>query len=210
MSYHPQGRSDGGAGMASEERDVLFEQSVRLLELQDESRKTTFTAQLLTHMARSQLDALIYMLLELKGRAKGERVDTAWNLVSKFYDQHREWMEEREDSFLDALCDLTLEAWQFRWKEVVETQNRRGDDIIPWYIKELQMRRPKEIISANSSLEVNIAVSDSIGSMTRPQPMEEFTGPFENGMDADAQFLGMNFADDGMYNEEYWSEFLPM
>ena len=65
----------------------MFEQSVRLLELENESRKTSFSSQLLTHMARSQLDALIYMLYELRERPKGNRVIAAWNLATLFYKQ---------------------------------------------------------------------------------------------------------------------------
>ncbi len=53
-AWHPHRRSDGGAGMTPEKRDQLFEQSVRLLELQNDSQKTDFAPQLVSHLARSQ------------------------------------------------------------------------------------------------------------------------------------------------------------
>jgi hypothetical protein len=214
MMYHPQGRADGGAHMTPEERDVLFELSVRLLELEYESRKTSFTPQLLTHMARSKLEALVYMLFELCGRPMGDRVIVAWNLVSLFYEQHRELIDETGNSFLDALGDLTLEAWQVRWKELVEAQGGRVDDITPWYIKELQARRAESMLI--SSVSGNAAADASTGELAGPAMRHQLrvSGIGQSGgqMESEAPFLeiSMDFGDDNPYDVEYWSEFLQM
>jgi len=212
MMYHPQCRADGGAHMTPEERDVLFEQSVRLLELENESRKTSFSPQLLTHMARSKLEALIYMFSELRGRSKGDRVIAAWNLASLFYGQYRELIEETGNSFLDALGDLTLEAWQVRWKELVETQGGSVDDITPWYIKELQARRSKPANSASENAVADAATGNLDGPKTTHQLRLDVTGQLGEQMESEAPFLemSMSFGDDNPYDVEYWSEFLQM
>ncbi|OBT67796.1 hypothetical protein VE03_02495 [Pseudogymnoascus sp. 23342-1-I1] len=212
MAYHPRGRADSGARMAPEERDVLFDQSVRLLELQRESRKTSFSSQLLTHMRRSHLEALIYMLYDLRGRPKGPRVVTAWRQVALFYEQHRESMDETENSFLDALGDLTLEAWQVRWKELVETQGGGGrvDDITPWYIKELQARHTKESMPINSASDDTIteALTVDLAYTTRLQLNVDATGQSRGEIDSEGLFLEMpvNFID-YPYDTDYWNEF---
>jgi hypothetical protein len=212
MMCHPQGRADGGARMTPEERDVLFEQSVRLLELENESRKTSFTHQLLTHMARSKLEALIYILFELRERPKGARVIVAWNLTSLFYEQHRELVDETGSSFLDALADLALEAWEVRWKELVETQGGRVEDITPWYIKELQERRPKPASSASENVVADDTTDELAGPATRHQLRVDATGQLGGQMESQAPFLeiSMSFGDDNPYDVEYWSEFLQM
>jgi hypothetical protein len=215
MAYHPRGRADGGACVTPEEREVMFEQSVRVLELQNQSRKTSFSSQLLTHMARSHFDSLIYTLYELRERPKGDRVTTAWNQIALFYEQYRELIDEKENSFLDALADLTLEAWQMRWKELVETQGRRVDDVTPWYIKELQARRPKEssrISSAPADAIAEGTTGENSGTTAKLQSMVDSTGQLGWEMEGEPPFLGMhgNFGDDNSYDMDYWSEFLQM
>jgi hypothetical protein len=215
MAYHPRGRADRGAGMTPEEREVMFEQSVRVLELQNESRNTSFSSQLLTHMARSHFDSLIYTLYELRERPKGDRVNRAWNQIALFYEQHRALINEKENSFLDALADLTLEAWQMRWKELVETQGRRVDDVTPWYIKELQVRRPKESSRINSAAADAIAegtTGENAGTTAKFQSMVDSTGQLGWEMEGEGPFLGMqgNFGDDNSYDMDYWSEFFQM
>jgi hypothetical protein len=189
MMCHPQSRADGGARMTPEERDVLFEQSVRLLQLENESRKTSFTPQPLTHMARSKLEALIYMLFELRTKRNGDQVIAAWNLVSLFYEQHRELIEETGNSFFDALGDLTLEAWQVRWKELVETQDGRVDNITPWYIRELQARRSKPVSSASENAVTDSTTDELADPTTRHQLMVDATGQLGRQGESEAPFL---------------------
>jgi hypothetical protein len=201
--------------MTPEERDVLFEQSMRLLELENESRKTSFTSQLLTHMARSKLEALIYMLFELRGRPNGDRVIAAWNLTSLFYEQHRQLIDETDNLFFDALGDLTLEAWQVRWKELVETQGGRVDDVTPRYIKELQARRSQESTPV-SSLSGNAVADATTGELPRPMTRHRLrvdtTGQVGGKMERVAPFLemSMDFGEGNSYDVGYWSEFLQM
>ncbi len=119
-------------------------------------------------------------------------MDAAWDLVELFYEQHREWMKETKNSLLDALIDLTLEAWQVRWKGLLETGGGRGvDDITPWYIKELRAKRPQE-----------------------SEPVDTGDLGFQGGgeMDSATPFpeMPMNFGDEYMYSAEYWNEFLQM
>lgn len=212
---HPRGRADGGVRMTPEETDVMFEQSVQLLELDHESHKTNFSSQLLTHMAHGQLDALIYMLYELRQRPRGDRVIAAWNLVALFYDKHQELIDDTEKSLFGGLGDLTLEAWQVRWKELIDTHGGRADDITPWYIKELQARRPKESMPASSASNNAVAeapTSELADPTTRLQLGIETTSQLGGQVESEALFLGMseNFGDGNTYDMGYWDDFLQM
>ncbi|KAF4633526.1 hypothetical protein G7Y89_g4590 [Cudoniella acicularis] len=143
MAHHPRKREDRGAHMSLEERNLLFENGVRLLELENECRNTPFSQQLLSHMtAVCQLDAFIFVISELRYRATGDLVGTAWSIAAIFYEEHPELIDAGSNTFYIALGDLTVKAWETRQRELLHSQENRMGDITPPFIKALMSERP--------------------------------------------------------------------
>jgi hypothetical protein len=86
-SHHPRNQPDGGAHMSQSESDLVFENGIRVLELDIECCKTQFSNQLLSTMvAKSQVDAIIFVLSELRRRPTGDLVTAAWKVIGKIYE----------------------------------------------------------------------------------------------------------------------------
>jgi hypothetical protein len=116
--YHPRHQPEGGRHMSQADQDVMFESSIRLLQLYCELPVTNFSAHLLRCLlARTEVEPLVYMVSELRQRVSGDLVHTAWALVGRMYEEHPQLLRD-DDKFYTALADLTLKAWEARWPEV--------------------------------------------------------------------------------------------
>lgn len=151
ISHHPRNQPDGGAHMSQAESDLVFENGVRLLELDIDCSKTQFSQQLLSSMvAKSQLDALIFVLSELRRRATGDLVTAAWKVIGNLYEDHPDLTEDTANTFYVALGDLTLSAWETRQRELLQRQGARIEEITPPYIYSLMATRKRETADINT------------------------------------------------------------
>ena len=151
ISHHPRNQPDGGAHISQAESDFVFENGVRLLELDTECTKTQFSQQLLSSMtAKSQIDAAIYVLSELRRRATGDLVTTAWKVVGTLYEEHPILTQDTTNTFYVALGDLTLSAWETRQRELLQRQGARIEEITPPYIYSLMATRKRETADLNT------------------------------------------------------------
>lgn len=133
---HPKNQPEGGRLMSQADQDEVFESSVQILQLGFEVRKTQFSAHLLEFQAaKTQVDALVYMVSELRQRVRGDLVCTAWMLVERMYNDYRELLYD-DSKFSMALADLTLEAWESRWREL----QAHGEGAVPEFIGTLQVK----------------------------------------------------------------------
>lgn len=210
MAHHPRNKSDGGAQMTSEESDILFANSVRLIELDDESKRTSFCKQLLSHMtAKSQLDAFIYMTSELRRRTTGDLVSTAWHQVGILYTDHPELVDDINNTFYVALGDLTLKAWETRQAELVQRQGRLAGEITPHFIRALLSARQR---GSNEST--------TVPTMDAPNSGSGSMAPIQPGFDAQGQMWASSaiisepimptaFAEDEL-GWAYWNELLQI
>ena len=134
--FHPRNQPDGGKHMSQADQDLVFESSVRLLELDYEVRDTSFSTLLIDHMAcRTQVEALVYMVSELRQRTSGSLVDIAWGLLARMHEEQSEVMQGNH-RFYTALADLTLKSWEARW-QMLGLQA----EIVPTFIEILQAAR---------------------------------------------------------------------
>lgn len=116
--YHPRHQPDGGQYMSQADQDVVFESSIRLLQLYCEPRVTNFSPHLVPCLlGQAEVEPLVYMVSELRQRVSGDLVHTAWALVERMYEEYPQLVRD-DDKFYTALADLTLTAWQARWPEV--------------------------------------------------------------------------------------------
>ncbi|GAD98582.1 hypothetical protein NECHADRAFT_86480 [Paecilomyces variotii No. 5] len=136
---HPRNQPEGGRLMSLADQDEVFESSVQVLQLGFEVRRTQFSARILElQAAKTQVDALVYMISELRQRVRGHLVRTAWVLVKRMYNDHRELLYD-DSKFSTALADLTLEAWESRYWEL----QAHGEETVPEFIGTLKATRGK-------------------------------------------------------------------
>ncbi|KAK2006296.1 hypothetical protein LZ32DRAFT_595856 [Colletotrichum eremochloae] len=135
LMFHPRHQPEGGRYMSQADRDDVFESSVRLLEFDLDVRNTSFSTNLVDHMAcQTPVEALVYTVSELRRRMNGHLVDNAWTLLEEMHSGH--WVVLQSDqnhTFYTALTNLILEAWEFR-SRVLEL----GAEALPKFIKTLQ------------------------------------------------------------------------
>lgn len=135
--YHPRHQPESGRHMSQADQDLVFESSIRLLQLNHDVRGTHFSVHLLEHLlACTEVEALVYMVSELRQRVTGDLVRTAWALVGRMYEDYPQLLQD-DDKFYTALADLTLTAWEARRREA-----EAHGDVAPEFIGVLQgMRR---------------------------------------------------------------------
>ncbi|KAM0471600.1 hypothetical protein ACHAPX_009257 [Trichoderma viride] len=130
---HPRHQPGGGRNMSQADQDLVFESSVKLLELNHDVRHTSFSIKLVDHMVcTTPADALVYMASELRHRVTGCLVDTAWTLLEELFDEQFA-ISPGEHKFYAALADLILQAWAARRRTL-----EHGPDIMPKFIERLQ------------------------------------------------------------------------
>lgn len=140
-AHHPRHRSDGGASMAQSEKDMLFSNSVKILELDNLSYSTQIAQRFLWH-AKSyfQWHAMIYALSELCFRTSGDEADRAWQQVTEVYNHHPELLTDANNALNIAIGNLTIKAWKAREIEL-ERQQRRPQTSPPDFISTLHYQR---------------------------------------------------------------------
>lgn len=115
MAHHPRQYPDKGASMPQREKDMVFAESLKELELDTLGYTTKSIQGFRWHItAHFQLDAFIYLLSELRHRTTGELVDRAWEQVRLSYEYRQEMTTDTKNSLYVAIGNLTLKAWQKR------------------------------------------------------------------------------------------------
>jgi len=211
MAHHPRNQPDGGAHMSQQESDLVFENAVRLLELDIDCKKTQFSQQLLAHMtAKSQIDSFIYVLSDLRRRAAGNLVERAWKVISKVHETHSYLTEDTANTFYVSLGDLTLTAWETRQRELLQRQGARIEEITPPFIYSLMSTRKRE------PADITAIATDGA--------LDGFTGSTIVGLGGDGHLPGgwdpssaftTNFTMPPEFGQDpldwgYWNEFLQV
>ncbi|KAL5085903.1 hypothetical protein Trisim1_009816 [Trichoderma cf. simile WF8] len=163
---HPRNQPQRGKHMSQADQDLVFESSVRLLELNHEVRNTSFSTNLVDHMVcRTQIDALVYMISELQRRANGHLVETAWTLLENVYSHHT-MVLPWDQKFSAALTDLTLRAWETRAKGLGPEAET------PKYIQTLQAGSEQLEDLAEQVTRVDVLQTGLMGDWTQDEPLD--------------------------------------
>jgi hypothetical protein len=182
--HHPRGRAAASGGeiyMTREESDVVFESALTALEMVDMSIHGKLSSHLFTHMTFTyELDAYIYVISDLRRRFLGDRVALAWRLVEDLYNEHPALINDTKNTFFVALCNLTLEAWEARSKELARRQDSMESKVTPQFVQLLLDQR-------GNVDDFRVQVS----SVSDPH-----------------SFNSLVFTDDLELNWEYWNDFL--
>lgn len=132
--YHPRNQPREDRHISHEDQDIVFESSIRLLQLDNDLLATNFSTHLLQHQAlkQTEVDALVYMVSELRHRVSGHLVRTAWALVEQVYQVYPQLVRD-DGKFYTALADVTLKAW-----EAYTGGAKTSGETVPEFIRELQ------------------------------------------------------------------------
>ena len=115
MAHHPRQYPDRGASMPQKEKDMIFSESLKELEISAMGHSHKLVQGFQWHMhVHFQLDAFIYILSELRHRTSGEQVDRAWQQVETSFEHRPEMLSETKNSLYYAIGNLTLKAWAKR------------------------------------------------------------------------------------------------
>ena len=156
--HHPRYQPENGRHMSQADRDVVFETGIRILQLTCGSGSphapdtSFFSAHLLGDQLKcTEVDALVYVVSELRQRVGGDLVTTAWELVRTVYEDHYPQLllqpQRRDcggnDHFSAALADLILEAWDARAREVqvLDEVDALSGSVVPGFIRVLQVMK---------------------------------------------------------------------
>jgi hypothetical protein len=163
--FHPRHQPEGGKYMSQAEEDLVFESSVRLLELDRDVRNTSFSIKLVDNMAcRTQIEALVYMVSELRGRTSGHIVQTAWALLGELHEEQPATLQG-DHKFYTALADLTLEAWEARWRAL-----ELGAEAVPMFIQMLRVSRGKAAAADEPTADIGGLQMEFMGILTHEEP----------------------------------------
>jgi len=115
MAHHPRQYPDKGASMPQKEKDMIFGESLKELEISSMGHSTPSVQGFLWHIhVHFQLDAFIYVISELRHRTSGEQVDRAWKEIELSFEQRPEMLNDTKNSLYFAIGNLTLKAWTKR------------------------------------------------------------------------------------------------
>lgn len=116
--FHPRNQPEGGRRMSQADQDVAFESCIRLLQLDRDISVINFSPHLIEYqLVCTEVEALVYVVSELRQRVRGGLVRTAWAIVERMYKEYPQLLQP-DDKFYTALADLTLEACEVRSREV--------------------------------------------------------------------------------------------
>ncbi|OTA07331.1 hypothetical protein A9Z42_0082090 [Trichoderma parareesei] len=166
LMFHPRNQPEGGRYMSQRDQDLVFESSVKLLELNREVHNSNFSTKLVDHMVcRTQVDAFVYMVSELRQRTSGPLVETAWTLIEEVYGQQSS-MPPCDHEFFAALANLTLRAWETRYKAFDQVA------VVPKFIEILQAARQRAETTEGSAAEGEELQTVYIGDLIQDKPLE--------------------------------------
>lgn len=141
MAHHPRQYPDKGATMPQKEKDMLFNECLKELEISSIAYENKLVQGFLWHMhVHFQLNAFIYLISELRHRTIGEQVDRAWKEVERAYEHRTEMLNEPKNSLYFAVGNLTLKSWAKR-EEAGGLYQGAQVQAAPRFISVLRMQR---------------------------------------------------------------------
>ena len=123
VAHHPRQYADPKS-IPQTEKDLLFHNSLEIIEQDNLGHSNKLTQQFLWHVTVFfQLEALIYLLNELRHRTAGKLIDKAWQQVDEAFGHHPELLTGTKNPLFSAIQNLAIKAWEAR-KEELSRQNR--------------------------------------------------------------------------------------
>ncbi|PQE09943.1 fungal specific transcription factor domain-containing protein [Rutstroemia sp. NJR-2017a BVV2] len=145
MAHHPRQYPDKGASMSQKEKDMVFDNSLKMLEYDAMAHSNKLVQRYLWHIhVHFQLDAFIYLLSELRYREPSDLVTKAWEQIEMAYEYRSDMLMETKSSLYYALGNLVLKAWAKREETAGDSGQSPYQVTPPRFISLLRSQRQKE------------------------------------------------------------------
>lgn len=138
MAHHPRHWKASGATMPREERDMLFNLTLQMIENDTLVHTMGSLRPYLWHVnIQFQLDAFIYLLREIRRQPRGDLFDRAWDQLQKVYNMHKEVITQDYALYL-AIGKLAIRGWDARESHL--SRIHQGNTDPPHFIAALQLK----------------------------------------------------------------------
>jgi hypothetical protein len=113
--YDPIHRLERDSALSQDQLDVLFENSLRVIQFDILANSTPSLQRYNWHVANFfPFETFVLLISTLPGRATGPTAQVAWDVINQVYEHHPCFITDASDPLYSALGDLTLKSWS-RW-----------------------------------------------------------------------------------------------
>ncbi|KGO75449.1 Transcription factor, fungi [Penicillium italicum] len=137
MAHHPRQYQDPNTRIPQAEKDVIFENSLKMTEYADYAQNNPIVRKFSWHMVNHMpWDAIIFMLSEMRHRTDSEEKSKVWQLIGNVYSGHIKSMNKNGPTPLHmAIQNLIVKAWRAYVEEC--HLNRRTPPTCPTIVASL-------------------------------------------------------------------------
>jgi hypothetical protein len=189
-AHHPRQYAARGMQIPQNDRDMLFHNSLRIMEFDNIGRSKKAIQKFLWHVDNYfQWHSLIYLLSELSCRFTGDEVDNAWRQIERIFEHHSQIINDTKRSLHVAICTLALKAYEARQAYISRHNYALPQGGPPRFISSLYSRRNsrKTSFGLSSPSNGNSIINDYMDGEARPtdqqigddRPPSDFNNMFD-------------------------------
>ncbi|KAJ5154661.1 uncharacterized protein N7500_010100 [Penicillium coprophilum] len=114
MAHHPRQYQDPSIRISEAERNVIFENSLKMTEYADYAQNNQVVRKFMWHMVNHMpWDAIIFMLSEMQHRTDSKEKSKVWQLIGNVYSGHIKAMSKNGPTPLHmAIQNLIVKTWR--------------------------------------------------------------------------------------------------
>lgn len=194
IAHNPDQYEDKGASMPQKEKDLLFDNCVKVISYQNMAFIIKGTQGFAWHVnMHFQWKAFIYILNELRYRTSGEDAELGWQQVQMVYERHPDFIADSKRALPVAVGNLAIKAW-----EAFVASRGIPDSETPHFISVLRSQRAGGRRSAQvpvSAPTLTVDVSSEIPSVEFQPALdpleldEDFSSSLDLGNDLDPSYI---------------------
>ena len=194
IAHNPDQYEDKGASMPQKEKDLLFDNCVKVISYQNMAFIIKGTQGFAWHVnMHFQWKAFIYILNELRYRTSGEDAELGWQQVQMVYERHPDFIADSKRALPVAVGNLAIKAW-----EAFVASRGIPDSETPHFISVLRSQRAAGRRSAQvpvSASTLTVDVSSEIPSVEFQPALdplewnEDFSSSLNLGNDLDPSYI---------------------
>lgn len=194
IAHNPDQYEDKGASMPQKEKNLLFDNCVKVISYQNMAFIIKGTQGFAWHVnMHFQWKAFIYILNELRYRTSGEDAELGWQQVQMVYERHPDFIADSKRALPVAVGNLAIKAW-----EAFVASRGIPDGETPHFISVLRSQRAEGRRSAQvpvSASTLTVDVSPEIPSVEFQPALdplewnEDFSSSLDLGNDLDPSYI---------------------
>lgn len=114
MAHHPRQYQDPNTRIPEAEKNIIFENCLRMAEYADYAQTNSDVQRFSWHMVNHMpWDAMIFMLSEMRDRTDPEEKNKVWQLIGNIYSRHvRQMRKHARMPLHTAMQNLIVKAWR--------------------------------------------------------------------------------------------------